>query len=297
MLAPLLVVVGAVLFSLQGCDSPAWTYAHHGTDWKAKYPYCAGTISSERRNNEWQSPIDIPANITAYGKTPVFQKIQGRNCNPRRTTNGHSWQLDFEGECDYTFSVALDKRTYQLKQYHFHSGSEHTHSGKRYDMEVHLVHEDVQTADTTNNLVVGVLLQVVGDANKADIKAASLDALPIDPYSTFVQAAAAGDDAAGTFSSYTGSMTTPDCLSDVQWIVFEDPVSITEGMLQRFIADVGPNRSDGVASQAAPCDLPGHTYCTYRAEQPLNERIIKKGRYQNSVQSLAGEPEFLKIIM
>ena len=77
-----------------------------------------------------------------------------------------------------------------------------------------------------------------------------------------------------------GSMTTPDCKSDVRWLVFDSTLTISPQMLNDFIAAIGPARTDGVQSQAtASCpDLPHNPYCTYRDTQPLNGREIRKGR-------------------
>ena len=37
-----------------------------------------------------------------------------------------------------------DERNY-AKQLHFHSGSEHTIDGKRFDLEMHIVHQSAET--------------------------------------------------------------------------------------------------------------------------------------------------------
>ena len=57
-------------------------------------------------------------------------------------------------------SMTLDGKDYTLKQFHFHSPSEHTIEGKAAEMELHLVH-----ADADGKLaVVGVMLNL-GAAN------------------------------------------------------------------------------------------------------------------------------------
>jgi len=50
--------------------------------------------------------------------------------------NGHTVQRNYDsGE---TFTIG--DGSYELRQYHFHSPSEHTVEGRHYPMEMHLVH-------------------------------------------------------------------------------------------------------------------------------------------------------------
>ncbi len=57
-------------------------------------------------------------------------------------------------------TLTTGRNTYLLKQFHFHSPSEHTVNGKHFPMEVHFVH---QSADG-NFAVVGALFEE-GPAN------------------------------------------------------------------------------------------------------------------------------------
>jgi hypothetical protein len=168
-------------------------------------------------------------------------------------------------------------RRYTLNQIHFHSGSETTLGGRRYDMEAHLVHYEGGAAAKGAALVVGVFLTVVDDAAAADVRADSLASLPADAYAGFVAPHVARG---ATFFAYAGSMTTPPCASGVQWVSFERPLTITRRFLARFGNDVGPARADGVAPQAVACALPGgNTLCSFRSTQPSGGRVISKGRY------------------
>ena len=53
-------------------------------------------------------------------------------------------------------TLKIGNSVYTLTQYHFHARSEHTLNGRRYDLEVHLVHQNAagQTA------VVGVFMNI-----------------------------------------------------------------------------------------------------------------------------------------
>jgi carbonic anhydrase len=41
-------------------------------------------------------------------------------------------------------SITLDKQTWILQQFHFHAPSENTVHGKKYAMEMHLVHKNAE---------------------------------------------------------------------------------------------------------------------------------------------------------
>jgi carbonic anhydrase len=47
-------------------------------------------------------------------------------------------QLKWEGYAGY---IEINGTQYELKQCHWHSSSEHTIDGQRFDMEAHMLHE------------------------------------------------------------------------------------------------------------------------------------------------------------
>ena len=285
----------------------AWTYDQHGADWAAGgFPFCAGAPSSSpaRAQNQWQSPIELPGLAALEPDTnapPVFSTAPLAPCTPTRITNGHTWEVQFNSSgCSDppAHSLAYARRRYHLTQYHFHSGSEHTvassgtgaaaaasssaSSASRSDMELHLVHVDDLTtpAGTRSNLVLGVLLKLAAAGETPDLDAASLAALPQDPYAHFIAPSAGSD-----YYAYEGSMTTPDCQSAVQWLVLSRPLTVSTATLAAFIASVGPGRTDGVPSQAVACAMPGHAFCTYRSAQPLNNRTITTGTLASAMRT------------
>ena len=62
-------------------------------------------------------------------------------------------QMKWEGGAGY---IQINDTQYVLQQCHWHSPSEHTINGRRFDLEVHMVHEssDGKTA------VVGILYKI-----------------------------------------------------------------------------------------------------------------------------------------
>lgn len=75
----------------------------------------------------------------------VFQRLIIRVLN--------EWQVRFEGDAG---SVSINGTAYYLRQLHWHSPTEHSLNGRRYDMEMHMVHESAQNKAA----VIGVFYQV-----------------------------------------------------------------------------------------------------------------------------------------
>lgn len=62
-------------------------------------------------------------------------------------------QLKWEGDAG---NLEINGTEYALRQCHWHTPSEHTVNGKKYDVEVHLVHESPQG----NITVIGILYKI-----------------------------------------------------------------------------------------------------------------------------------------
>jgi carbonic anhydrase len=142
--------------------------------------------------------------------------------------NGHTIQLDVpSGD-----SLALEGQTYELKQFHFHTPSEHALDGKRLAMEVHFVH-----AHANGHLaVVGILMtEGVNNATFSSIMQAAPTrpgsvpaSSPIDPNALLPTRRA--------IFRYEGSLTTPPCSEIVDWIVFAQPVEVDGADIAAFRA-------------------------------------------------------------
>lgn len=128
--------------------------------------------------------------------------------------------------------LQLGAGRFDFVQLHFHHPSEHALEGRRWPMEVHLVH---RAADGTL-AVLGVMLR---PGRQNDGLATLLDALAQDggakspkaPFDlrAFLPASAA-------HYSYEGSLTTPPCSEIVSWIVFRDPVEAGIGQIAALAA-------------------------------------------------------------
>lgn len=193
-----------------------------------------------------QSPVDLTG-----GRSADLPKVEFdyRRSGATIENTGHSIQVNpVPGS-----GIVLDGVRYELRQFHFHHGSEHTVAGKRLPLELHLVHEDARGSLA----VVGVLF-TQGDAN--DALAPVWAHLPAEPSPTRpipeeLDLAALLPDRR-TMWRYRGSLTTPPCTEGVAWAVFAEPLALSAGQIEAFAA-IYPNN--------------------YRPVQPLGERVLHLG--------------------
>lgn len=172
--------------------------------------------------------------------------------------NGHTIQITVDEGSVFTF----DGKSYHLKQFHFHTPSEHTLDGQHAPMEMHMVHQ----ADDGTLAVVGVLFQEGTTPNPnfekiiANLPNAKGESKHITDVNLELNVHLPKDNYA---YHYIGSLTTPPCSEGVQWLVLRDPVKLTKEQIEAFSSRIGPNN---------------------RPTQPLNERIVKVDDLVGNVQ-------------
>lgn len=189
----------------------------HWGDLKPEFAIC--------KTGHHQSPIDI--------RNPQKAALPPIEFNYEPSTldiidNGHTIMITYRPG---SFILVGDKK-YTLKQFHFHMPSEEKIDGKRFDMTVHLVHEDSEG----KLAVLAVLLQQGDDSplvrelwkdlpkekekeeiqNKVQIDVSEI--LPADR----------------SYYTFSGSLTTPPCTEDVTWFVLKHPTTVSAEELKRF---------------------------------------------------------------
>ena len=124
----------------------------------------------------------------------------------------------------------------ELKQFHFHSPSEHTIAGKSYAMEMHFVHAD----QDGGFLVVGVLIQ---EGEEHPVLNQLWSFMPQNPGETSQQAVRIEETNllpdTREYFSYSGSLTTPPCSEGVKWIVIKTPIEASARQIEIFKERVG----------------------------------------------------------
>ncbi len=232
-------------------DDPVWHYdgdegPEHWGELSPQFAIC--------RDGRRQSPVDIAAPVRG-GVTPrltlQFPSASLRIAHHEHVAdglnNGHTIQINY----DDGDTLVLGDTPYELVQYHFHNPSEHTFSGRRFPMEMHMVHRATSGALA----VVGVLI-ADGRHNRAfePVWANLPRAKGVETHYEHVRVDVdALLPASHTSYRYDGSLTTPPCTEGVNWIVLTTPIQLDRTQIDAFEALIHGNN---------------------RPLQPLNGRVV-----------------------
>lgn len=181
-----------------------------------------------------QSPVDLtgarqekfdemklqfpPSNLTIVHQAHVFDIID----------NGHTIQINYDKGA--TFEIGNE--SYELRQYHFHSPSEHTVNGRHYPMEMHLVH----SSKDKKLAVIGVFIEegrnnevfetIWSNLPKKTGQEVHLENVQVDIDDMMPKNKA-------TYRYY-GSLTTPPCSEGVHWFVYVEPIQMSSDQIKAF---------------------------------------------------------------
>lgn len=224
----LLAISGAATaqeFSYNGDDGPGY-WSELSDEWSA---CAASSIDAE------QSPI----NITKVKHDKSLKKL---DLDTFPTTinifnNGHTIEQHYEDTGSRIYFAGVE---YELKQFHFHTLSEHVVSERHSLMEMHLVFAE----DGGTNLVIGQLFEEGGGNNRFIQQLIDAGLPEKDGDETMTNDLIdVGDGLANTKSYYTysGSLTTPPCSEVVTWVVLQKPAKISEDQFEAFRHILGNN--------------------------------------------------------
>ena len=194
-----------------------------------------GMLSEEYKTCESgnrQSPIDIT--MTHHGDHHQKLEFHYQTSQLHEMNNGHTIQVSHVSNC----RVDLNDHNYKLRQFHFHSPSEHHIEGNAFPMEMHLVHQD----ETGHVLVIAVMMEAdatqpvltklwrwlpdqIAKEVTVPLQLSLIDLLPTNTH----------------HYTYSGSLTTPPCTEGVQWIVLKEPMHITQQDVDQFVHIIGHN--------------------------------------------------------
>lgn len=261
-----------------------WSYTtdRGPTTWANQYPQAGG---------EKQSPVNIPVDQATEDvvlkEKPLYFDYDPYKCqmiaNP-----GYCWRVDVDGKDSVLEGGPLEHK-YELKQFHFHwgktdkTGSEHTVDGKSYPAELHLVHwnrdlyKDYNEAVAKENglAVLGAFIEIGEEHSELKKLTDLLDAVKhkgdetaipdgFDPTTLIPENR--------SYWTYDGSLTTPPCYETVTWIVFKNPIQISEQQISKFRELCSYCRDDTCPDD----EFGGNIVENYRPPLPLGQRVLRQ---------------------
>lgn len=178
-----------------------------------------------------QAPIDIDsANVTSedlpdikffYESTPVHI-----------LNNGRTVEVEYEPGS----FIELGGESYELKQFHFHSISEHTVSlGAHFPIEMHLVHVNTNPDSETPVAVVTAFIRE-GEENET-LRETWYYLPPHEGYEYTLPFDINIEEALPTDRRtyrYKGSFTTPPCTEGVRFLIFKQPIEMSKKQIKHF---------------------------------------------------------------
>lgn len=181
---------------------------------------------------EFQSPIDLSDKRVQVLHHLGQLRSSYRPASAVMKNRGHDIMIEWENE---TGGIWINETKYLLKQVHWHSPSEHTINGRRYSLELHMVH---QSADN-KTAVVGILYTI----GRPDPFLAKMEG-----YIKKVGALAESEEeklgmvdprdirkGSRKYYRYMGSLTAPPCTEGVVWTIIRKVRTVTKEQLNLLI--------------------------------------------------------------
>ncbi|KAK3042551.1 hypothetical protein RJ639_001545, partial [Escallonia herrerae] len=223
----------------------------------AKGPSHWGELRSEWsmcNSGRMQSPIDL---LNERVETVSNLGRLNRDYKPSNASlinRGHDMMLRWENGAGH---IHINGTQYKLKRCHWHSPSEHTINGRRFDLELHLVHES-----TVGKIAVVGIMYKIGRADRF-LSTVEKDLEVIAYINEAERAVGIADPeqiqiGSRKYYRYTGSLTVPPCTQNVIWTIVGKVRTVTKEQVKLIREAV----HDDSETNARPL-------------QPTNKRSVK----------------------
>ena len=210
------------------------------------------------------------------------------------TINDHVIQVGFNTTACTPPSMVIPNvvnGTYDVLQYHIHSGSDHTIDGQNFGADMHIVHRNrfngstdlavlglfiEPTNDVDSNLfdvlingVEEVIAETKAECSKVNRRSRHLSVRKtqqiFNPYEVVPSNS--------SIYHYAGSLTTPPCTEIVTWNVVEQPISVS---VREYIAISNLILNYINPETCVEASISSPSGYTSRPTQPLNGRIVTR---------------------
>lgn len=217
------LLASALSFGAAAAEHAHWSYSENTgpTQWAALDP-----DNQLCETGRQQSPIALKKSESKrLRKNDIaihYGVTKGQLIN-----NGHTIQFNVIDPGND--NVVYKAGKYSLAQFHFHTPSEHHLNGKSYPMEMHLVNKDADSKIT----VVGVFIKEGAKNATLGRLWEQLPAPDAKTQETEIDLSALLPKVRNALL-YTGSLTTPPCSEQVNWIVLEKPIEMSRQQIKAF---------------------------------------------------------------
>jgi carbonic anhydrase len=234
-----------------------WVDYHSTLHWSDISKMCGTGLKSEL-----QSPIELPTpQCEDCHKTDLALSYLSSNMGLNLANTGYLAKVSFPTNSNRFVvpqTVYRDSSVYFLSHIEFHwgfsndDGSEHSVSGgRRWPMEAHLIHWNSKYSDYSeasskvDGLAAIAVFFEVGSQNNGlrvitdklgDVVNAGSEVTvdEFDPSWVVPSRSRDGGIGSGSYWSYMGSLTQPECFESVQWFVMQQPITISSSQLSQF---------------------------------------------------------------
>lgn len=182
-----------------------------------------------------QSPINIHSNESVDRST--HQITLNYNESSEDVVNlGHTIQVNY----DAGNTISFDEKTFDFKQFHFHTPSEHLIDGMTYPLEMHMVHTlpGIKKGKDPVYLVVGVLFK---EGKENSFLNEFMNAIPSEEKKEYKSQGGTVNinDLKDQFTDlgyyhYQGSLTTPPYTETVTWLVVKQILEASPDQIQQL---------------------------------------------------------------
>ncbi len=190
-----------------------------------------------------------------------------------------------------------DGAEYEAYELRFHTPAEHTVQGKRYDMEIQIMHKPITEGDFFKHAAVSFFVESTDGAFNKFFDQFDPLYLPdrfvqevqlennISYEWLFVNDANSIKDTSFSYYTYVGSKTTPQCNEFTTWYIAEEPIQVSSSIITMFSESLNVNVEGldegtlgGAVTNSAIDDVLDEFYGdtgNYRETQPINGREVR----------------------
>ena len=279
-----------IIPSPQRYCNAGWNYHENGKDWE-----CLCLEGKE------QSPIDLPEPNTAI-LSPVSPVFDYSGVDPVKKTlaNGqedHSYKLKIKhkdnalkvttkNNMEFGRLVTIDGAVYKADEIIFHTPSEHTLNGRKYPMEMQVIHSAKTKGDFGKKAVLSILLEGKPARYNKFIDSLEFFNLP-NPHDKFkyihnrlfipnILLKSKEEELSifrpFSFYTYSGSLTAPPCNENTIHFVASKPVEVSMTAIDMFKEALRmPDFEDSMGNMILTKDVPLNNN---RHTQALNGRPV-----------------------